>query len=92
MTTDRQDDAIGTEAALKQHLLEAGEAFDQACAELNSERAVTDALVDRLKLSEARRIALQVAHGDLAPDTYESRRRASDATVDQIVSIVRKTS
>lgn len=77
--------------ALEKDVEETQRAFNDACAELEAERRVVTMLKERLVLSETKRIALQVVHGDLAPDQYESRRRAAAQVADQLVLVTRQS-
>lgn len=57
--------------------------------ELEAEQAVCKALESRIADVASRKLALQVAHGDVAPDQYEARRKIEVNGVRDFVGAVR---
>ena len=61
----------------------------EAVLEAVKERNVSDALEARLGEVASRKLALAVAHGDVAPELYEGRRRAEIEGVRNLVAALR---
>lgn len=83
---------------LEQELVRVAELMNQseddrskATLALEHEQIVTKALEARLGEVSTRRLALQVFHGDVAPDQFEARRRIEVDGVRSFVASVRSS-
>lgn len=57
---------------------------------LSHQQRVVRVMADKLLDAQCRTLALKVVHGDLAPDQFETHRRAAQIGVDNLLSALAK--